>query len=168
MSTAREVMAGSGLEDRLMARQLRVNSSQQATAGPDWIVVDEGLTAPDISPDFPDAADYVRFRGIVRAARADGSGPADVISELDQARNLCAKPRFNFEVRSSAGQARRPSNTPPLFFLLYRPAVLRAVSRVLSASPTCAGCRHCALLAICSSAGDKFSHTRQRLAPLQP
>ena len=107
MSTAREVMAGSGLEDRLIARQLRVNSSQQATAGPDWIVVDEGLTAPDIRPDFPDAADYVRFRGIVRAARADGSGPADVISELDQARNLCAKPRFNFEVRSErwAGQA---------------------------------------------------------------
>ena len=94
-------MSKSGPEDSLAAVP-QPNTSGLVTAGPDWLAVraPRPPTAPAL--DFPDEGDFARLRRLAGAydgAAGAGAGAGAVIRDLDVARKVCAKPRFNMEVR---------------------------------------------------------------------
>ena len=96
------------------------------TAGPDWVALRAPRPPSAPALDYPDEGDFARLRRLASAydsaAGVAGAGAGAVIRDLDVARNLCAKPRFNFEV-SAQRLARlsllctallRPLLSPPL------------------------------------------------------
>jgi hypothetical protein len=95
MATAKdEIMAKTGPEDNLVVQRLSTNTSQQYTAGPDWVIA-RGNVLPRERLDFKDDADAERL-----ALQVQGTGPeATILEDLARSRNVCAKSAFNLEVR---------------------------------------------------------------------
>lgn len=108
-------MAKSGLEDFMFARVAETQTRPFVTGGSSWTIglpeLKEGQQFPPRH--FSDKDDFKRMAAIVSSVAP--SGPGAVIAQLDNDRNLCAKPRFNLQLCRSERLAHQESDCTPAF-----------------------------------------------------
>ena len=109
------IMARLGPEDGMAAVPLAGNSSPQFTAGRDWAITRGAAAAASASASaelyYKDVAEAERL-----AAIAEGGGAgARVLRDLQASRNVCAQPRFSFELCRASFKAHQLKQCTPAY-----------------------------------------------------
>ena len=141
------IMSRLGPEDTLTAVQLPGNSGSLLTAGRDWAITRGGAGAAAATAAGGAALHYKDFAEAERlAAVAEGGGAgARVLRDLQSARNICAQPRFAFELCRASFRAHQLKQCAPAYVekLKCDVKLLRAVDTLcrpqMAALTTCLG-----------------------------
>jgi hypothetical protein len=114
------IMARLGPEDTLEAVPLGSNSSPLLTAGRDWAIT-RGSAGGSPAAGAPAAAapalhykDFAEAERLAAVAEGGGAG-ARVLRDLQAARNICAQPRFAFELCRASFRAHQLKQCAPAY-----------------------------------------------------